>query len=127
MAGKIRKADLYKADRDLGMSYPEIARKYGVSHQAVAQACARRGIGHFKEYTPAEVVYPNLRRWLNDNKVARSEFARGIDRIPNGATSSDISNWFRGETYPQKRSIDKILAYTGLTYEVLFAQEGEDG
>ena len=124
MAIKSIKADLYKADRDKGMTYTEIAKKYGVSHQAVAQACARRGGKRFKPYTSEEVVYPNLRKWLNEKEITRKEFAREIGRLPNATASTQINHWFRGRNYPNKQSIDKILKITGFTYEVLFAKEG---
>ena len=64
------KTDLYLADRAEGMSLREIAQKYGVSHQAVAQVCSKYMPGRFVPYSSEQVVYPDLRRWLNENKVA---------------------------------------------------------
>ena len=116
--------DLYIADREKGMTYKEIAEKHGVSHQAVSQLCRQRSVGHFKPYTEEEVVYPHLRKWLNENKVARNEFARRLGIGPSPGNSNRISAWFRGTCYPNKSSIDKILAATGLTYEKLFEREG---
>ena len=114
---------LYIADRENGLTYREIAEKYGVSFQAVAIACGKMEVCHFKGYTEKQVVYPNLRRWLNKNKVSRSEFARRIGRLPSGNTTNTISAWFTGKCYPTKKTIDKILHATGLTYEELFAEE----
>lgn len=39
--GKYTTAELYMKDRLAGMTYTAIAKKYGVSHQAVSKACAR--------------------------------------------------------------------------------------
>ena len=71
-----KKWQIYLEERDKGMTYAEIAAKYGVSHQAVAQTCARRSACHFKPYTEKECIYPNLRKWLNENRVMRNELAR---------------------------------------------------
>lgn len=119
-----RKADIYMAEREAGLTYREIAEKYGVSRQCVAQSCGRRDVNHFKPYTKEEVVYPNLRKWLNDNKVSRYEFIRRMGRNPHSETSSLISAEFRGKKYPHKKTIDKFIEVTGLTYEQLFAEEG---
>lgn len=118
------KADLYIAERDAGLTYREIAEKHGVSYQCVAQSCSRYSDFNFKAYRREEVVYPNLRRWLNDNKITRSEFIRRMGNVVCGNAHSQISEWFRGKRYPTKSSIDKILKITGLTYEQLFADEG---
>jgi predicted DNA-binding protein YlxM (UPF0122 family) len=117
-----RKADIYMAEREAGLTYREIAEKYGVSYQCVAQSCARCG-GYFKPYTKDEVVYPNLRKWLNDNKVSRREFVRKMGKLPHPETQSRISDHFRGKKYPHKKTIDKYIEVTGLTYEQLFAEE----
>lgn len=121
------RADLYMADRAKGLTYTEIGAKYGVSYQAVAQVCGKIAPSHFKPYTAEEVVYPNLRRWLNENKIARSEFARRLGNIPSSNYTGYISEWFRGRKYPIKTTIDKIIAVTGLSYEKLFEEEGDDG
>ena len=119
------KSDLYIAARDMGMTHAEIAKKYGVSRQTVSQACARHCPGHFKPYTADEVVYPNLRRWLNENKVGRSEFARRLGNVSTGTSYQLVCDWFRGKNYPIKKSIDKILSVTGLTYEELWEVDAE--
>lgn len=118
--------ELYMAAREEGLTYPEIAKKYGVSPQAVYIACAKRGARRFKPYTEKEVIYPNLRRWLNENEISRSEFARRMDRIPNASTRAQIGAWFRGDCYPLKSVIDKIIEVTGLSYEKLWEEESDD-
>ena len=121
------RATLYMKDRAAGMSYREIAAKHGVSYQAVAEACARQSPGRFRTYTPKEVIYPKLRRWLNENRVCRSEFVRRLGNVPGNNTIYSVSDWFAGRYFPRKGVIDRMLAVTGLTYEELFATEEDQG
>ena len=116
------RAELYAADRELGMTYNEIAKKYGVSHQTVAQALGKYSPNRFKPYTAEEVVYPNLRRWLNEEKVSRREFARRIGWGGSASNTRYIGSWFGGTGYPQKQTIDRVLAVTGMTYEELWSR-----
>ena len=122
MVRKHPKSDMYMADRDAGMTYREIAEKHGVSYQAVAQCCGRQG-PYFKAYTEEEVVYPGLRKWLNENRVTRSEFIRRMGNIGSGTMVSRIGKHFRGENLPTKKTIDSFIEVTGMTYEQLFATE----
>ena len=121
------KADLYRAERAKGLKYREIAEKYGVSFQAVAQKCSEYESGKFRPFTEKNCVYPNLRKWLNENRVSQSEFVRRMGYVPTGKTKVSFGGYFRGEGYPQKRTIDKMLQATGLTYEELWYREGENG
>lgn len=124
MNTKRTKADLYMQDRMSGMTHAEIAKKYGVSHQAVQQACARYTPGHFRAVSEDGCVYPILRRWLNENLISVSELCRRMDLLPLPGTRARICEYLRGKRYPTKKTIDQLLAATGLTYEQMFA-EGE--
>ena len=117
------RSDLYIAERNKGMTHQQIADKFGVSRQTVAQACARYSPNRFRPYTEKEVVYPNLRKWLNDNKVCRSEFCRRLGIVGFGTAYPNLGGWFSGVRYPNKTNIDKILSITGLTYEELWQTE----
>lgn len=117
------KTDIYAKERESGKSVTEIAKIYGVSYQAVAQAVAKRGIGHFKHYTEENCIYPNFRKWLNDNKVTRSEFSRRIGIPPSATNNRRISQYFIGCTDPRKSTVDKMLEITGMTYEELFKED----
>lgn len=123
MSNKTTKAAVYMADREQGLSYRQIAAKHGVSYQAVAQACSKYSPGHFRPFTAEQVVYPNLRRWLNENKVSRGEFIRRMGLLPEGPNFDRVRNWFSGRCYPIKKVIDKMLEVTGLTYEQLWETE----
>lgn len=116
---KQNKHEKYLEDRKLGMTYREIAEKYGVTFQAVQYACTRDGDGSFRYVQPDEVVYPNLLRWLNENKVTKSELARRLGVKP----GKQITRWLKGETSPSRKTINKFIAVTGMSYERLFATE----
>lgn len=113
------------ADREAGMTIADVARKHNVSRQAAQQVCAKYAPMLFVQITPAKCVYPIWRKWMNDNKVCKSELLRRMGNLPLPAASYRLSVWMRGEGYPQKETIDKLLAATGLTYEQLFYREGK--
>ena len=119
------RADLFRAERAKGKTYKEIAEMYGVSHQRVAQVCCRQKDHQFRPFTEERCIYVNLRNWLNENKISLSEFARRCSNTVNGPTLNRFGGILRGSNYPNKQTIDKILAVTGLTYEQLW--EVDDG
>lgn len=117
------RADIYRAEREKGLTYRQIAEKHGVSFQTVAQACSKSDASKFRAFTESDCVYPNLRKWLNDNKVSRCEFIKRVGLCANNSASTIFGNYFRGKHYPNKQTIDKMLRVTGLTYEELFYRE----
>lgn len=119
------RADAYRKDRELGMTFQQIADKYGVSRQTVAEATCRQGY-QFRHFTKERCVYPFLRRWLNENKVSVSEFTRRMGLAGSSNSRNIYSNYFKGKQYPSKQVIDGILKVTGLTYEKLFYREDDD-
>jgi transcriptional regulator with XRE-family HTH domain len=119
----VKKWEIYLEDRAKGMKYREIAAKHGVSYQAVAQVCAARDEGRFRPFTEEECAYPNLRNWLNENRVMRNELARRMFGYTGGKYTALISNWISGRNYPTKVNIDKLMSITGLTYEQLFSTD----
>lgn len=119
------RADLYLAEREKGLTYRQIAQKYGVSKQAVHNVCAKQN-GNFRPFTEETCVYPNLRQWLNDNRITKSEFIRRMGATYITQENARYAAYFRGEHYPSKQTIDKMLAVTGLTYEQLFYREDKD-
>ena len=108
--------------RDQGLKYREIAERFGVSVQYVSMVCASYAPERF-QVIDGNCVYPNLRKWMNDNKVSRSELLRrmGITVHPNN--SGRLSSYMRGQCEPRKDFIDKMLKATGMTYEKLFYRE----
>ena len=111
----------YLEARASGLKYKEIADMFGVSLQAVQQVCGQYNPRQFQYITEAGCVYPNLRKWMNENKVSRKEVIRRMgfaDGNPQNANT--FGEYMRGRCDPPKRVIDKLLEVTGLTYEVLF-------
>lgn len=120
------RAAQYMELRDQGMTYAEIAKVCGVSHQAVAMCIGKWSPGHFKPFTKEAVVYPNLRQWLNENKVSKNEFIRRMNLGISGKNSERFGLYFKGKIYPTKKTIDKMLQVTGMPYEELFYREDLD-
>lgn len=120
------KADLYRAEEEKGLSRKEIAEKYGVSRQAVHQACGKYDPGHFRKITEKGCVYPNLRNWMNENKVGYMELVRRMDFLACRNNIQAQQAWMSGRCDPRKETIDKLIAITGIPYEKLFAKENND-
>lgn len=117
------KADIYRREREKGLTYRQIAEKYGVSFQCVASCCGKQNDAFFRAWTEDRCIWPNLRNWLNENRVTLKEFVRRMGDIPSSNVGCRVRGYFRGECYPQKGTIDKMLQVTGLTYEQLWARE----
>lgn len=116
-----KRAPLYRADRKKGLTYQAIADKYGVSKQCVYQACAAyRTNTRFREFTPKQCIYINLRNWLNDNRINLKELICRLGLEPLSVNYGRICQYLTGYCYPQKKMIDKFISVTGLTYEQLF-------
>lgn len=114
--------------REQGMTYQQIADYFGISYQAVAQPLAAYNPNHFHYVSESGCIYPNIRKWLNDNKVNKSEFARrcGLSNVSNN--KNRLNCYLIGRCDPPKMMIDKILAATGMTYEQAFSkEEAKDG
>lgn len=123
MAAKLKKWEIYRAERDKGLTYREIAEKYGVSHQCVAIACARFSPTHFRYITEKGCIYVNLRNWMNKNMVSISELARRMGYQGSATSSTRISEYLAGRSNPRKQFIDKMIEVTGLPYEKLFEED----
>lgn len=109
--------------REQGMTYRQIADHFGISYQAVAQALAEYNPKHFKRVSESGCIYPNLRKWLNDNKVGKSELVRRCGYANVYRNKNRFDYYLTGRNEPPKRVIDKILMVTGLTYEQAFSAE----
>lgn len=119
---KHTKTDLYRAERDNGLTYKQIAEKYGVSIQRVGQACGKENPKHFRMIQD-NCIYPNLRNWMNDNKVSRKALAQRMGFVGYESTQYKIGQYMKGENDPPKKVIDKLIEVTGMTYEELFYTE----
>ena len=62
--------------------------------------------------------YPSIEKYMADYNLSLREFARRCDM-----SSSTMCRLLNGDTEPNKGTIDKILAVTGLSYEVCFRED----
>lgn len=118
------KYELYKEDRERGLTYQAIADKYGVSRQAIHCVCTRvRSKRPFVPYTEKQVIYPALRAWLNEKKMKRIEILRTVNPKAEygGSDYIMISNVLSGKIGMSKKYIDLLITATGMTYEEMFA------
>lgn len=111
---------LYRAERDKGLTYQEIADKYGVSKSNVQKACAEFNPSYFKFHKEKTIIYPTLRKWMNDKKISISELVRRLGYECCARTRCSIARVLSGVGNPRKELIDKLIAVTGMTYEELF-------
>ena len=108
-------------DRESGMTFAEIGKKYGISSSRVGQILGRHCVKNFQPVR--NCIYPNLAKWMNENKISRAELTKRIYGNSDATNALRIASYIRGETDIPKRTIDKLLKVTGMTYEVLFQKE----
>ena len=75
---RAKMANIYRAERENGLKYREIAEKYGVTVQRVAQACGKFNPYRFAFVTEKGCIYAGLRNWMNENKVSNNELCRRL-------------------------------------------------
>lgn len=114
-------------DRDTGMTYREIAAKHGVSYQYVNQVCGKYNPERFRFIKKESCIYPNWRKWMNDEKCSRAELLRRMNLVAVSENCVRLGAYMKGEISPRKYVIDKLLSITGMTYEKMFAMEDDDG
>lgn len=107
-------------DRGLGMTYGEIGKKHGISRQRVGQVIGKANKYNFKVVKQSGCVYVNLRNWMNDNSISRTELVRRMGMTPNGETMSRFRAYLSGTRNPPKKYIDLLIEATGMKYETLF-------
>ena len=123
---QVKKYELYRQERNKGLTFQEIADKYGVSRQYVAQACAGCCHVRFMPIDEKRCIYPNVRKWMNDNRVSVAELTRRICIKNCSEPQIKVGKYLRGYYNPRKSTIDNLLAITGLTYEEFFEREGAE-
>lgn len=119
------KADEYAALRAQGMTYQQIADRYGCSYQNIAQALAGSMCSRFRPISQERVVFDGLRGWMNENRCGTMELLKRVHgKYVNGSTGSAFREKLRGNTEFKKSDIDAIIRVTGRTYEELFSRGG---
>ena len=119
--GKIDKELAISMRRD-GKSYSEIADCFGVSCQAV-QYCLKRCIKARKDMSAIEKIpYKGLYEFMVAHpKVSITSLSAKIVKYPDHANAEKVRRFIQGKNaqFP-KYTYDRLLAYTGMTYERLF-------
>lgn len=109
-------------DREAGMTHREIAEKHGVSIQYVSFVVGKYDPRYFKHVTEKGCVYPNLRRWMNENKISAAELLRRMYLEPLPGNLERLRNVMNGRANPRKDYIDRLISVTGMKYEKLFKE-----
>jgi plasmid maintenance system antidote protein VapI len=111
------KADAYFL-RLNGCSVEEIAQRFGVSKQRISQILPRFDRSFQKTRNSDRCIYPVIKKYLLDNRLTYRRFAIICGLHPNSLYRNLV-----GDCDFSKRTIDKILAVTGMTYEQAFSTE----
>lgn len=110
--------------RKNGSTYQEIANTFHLSKQRVCQIIGGSLKSHFKEISSEDCIYPNLRKWMNDNRITKAGLCRRIYGHGHAVCQGYVADFLRGrKPNTTKGTIDKYLIATGLTYEELFERE----
>lgn len=109
-----------------GYTIQQIADKYGVTKQCIQQQLSiiagnakprPRGIDE-------RVAYPNLAKWMIDNKVPKYKLS-GMVGMTSKCTTS-IKAKLYGERDFSMTEIKKLLEITGQTFEYLFEEKSKE-
>ena len=106
------KSENYMRLRKQGMTYAAIAKKYGVSRQAVHQCVKEYGTLSIN-IRPTTVVFPGLRQWMCENNIFVADLEHiNVKCLSKAIISGKISH----------KNIAAILKATGLSYDQAFGQ-----
>ena len=110
-----------------GLTFEEIGKRLGVSRQRIAQCCAGMNPEHTAWACRIKdldcIIYPNLKKWMLENKVSISEMMRRIGQDTGSMRSESFRNKLKGRTQLTITDIKKILAVTGGTFEQMFTTD----
>ena len=109
-----------------GLNFSEIARIVGCTRQYVAQVLQKGGIqlADYRKLTEANCVYPNFRKWWNENRMTYHKFFERMGVCYHDTNISRLHSYITGKGNPRKSYIDMMIAATGIPYETLFSREG---
>lgn len=94
-----------------GMTQKALAAEYGVSQALIQKRCG----GPYRSYKSKKIVYSGLENWMQENAIS----IRKLTEL-SGMNYVALYYILIGRNDPNKKSIDRILKATGLTYEQAF-------
>lgn len=127
MARAHKKADIYRAELQSGMSCREIAERHGVSLQAVYAACGGVRNNIFRPYGEKECVWKGLRNWLNWRQVSRRKLLLAMGLEYSQGNLERLNQNLKGEKDLRMSFIRKMMDISGRTFEELFCGDNTDG
>lgn len=98
-----------------GLTYQEIADKYGISRQRVYSIFNNGVIGRNKS---DDWVYKGLRGWMLENHITSEELGKIIN-----ITAPNVRSKLYGKADFRLKEIVAIIKKSGLSFEQLFLQE----
>lgn len=100
-----------------GNTIQEIANRFGVSKQYISKELRTERIRSNEKIVNA-CVYPNIRKFLVRERLTCRDFSNEF-----GISYATLYNILTGKAEPRKKTIDRILKCTGLTYEEAFSKD----
>lgn len=109
-----------------GINFSEIARIVGCTRQYVTQVVRDSGTQYtdYRRLTDDVCIYPNFRKWWNDNRMTYRKFFDLMGIIYHDTNIGRLHTYISGKGNPRKSYIDLMIAATGIPYETLFYKEG---
>ena len=100
-----------------GATYEAVAERFGVTRQRIHQIIpmGRNTKPTQKKEKPFRYIYPNIEKWMRENKMSLNDFSAKINH-----SVSCVNQCLLGSHEPRKRFIDEVLEFTGMTYEEAF-------
>lgn len=98
-----------------GNTLQEIADRFCITRERVRQILLSTESLRIRTPELPDCVYPNLAKWLNENRYSCSSFAKKV-----GVCPGTVYKTLRGNDGLRKETIDKILKETGMSYEQAF-------
>lgn len=103
-----------KRRRKTGETYASMAKDFGVSISLIKRYCDEDRPPK-RKFDNDKIIYKGLREWIADNEMTVKKMSE-----ESGIYYTTLYYFMIGKNEPAKKTIDKILKYTGMTYEEAF-------